>query len=344
MNLSVTATDGRRQPLVTVCVPTIGRTTMLTEALESIHYQTYPNIEILLLDNASDGEGRRIMQRFAECDSRVRLLRCEERVPMFANFNRGLPAARGEFVTFLFDDDLFQLTLVERAVDVMTQFPAAGLAGSNYALIEEAGSLISRSGLVAKTAAVPGRQYISDQMQCSSMIIASPGTMFRRDLLTAFPFDESLSVHGGDLVMRLRMAEVTDVALIAESLVSVRVHPQAETASLTAIDAFLRRTRMLQEYIAEYSLRWPDDRAFSWMLKSRLAMVHSATLVWDWIALGDEVEAEQRRLGLSAIPGGATLGVLLGTSERLGLTATRRRERLAPIVRRFGPFLPTPYK
>ena len=336
-------TGDPERPLVTVCVPTIGRTMMLNEALESVHRQTYPNLEILLLDNASEGEGQQILQQFADRDPRVRILRSETRLPMFANFNRGVRAAKGDYVSFLFDDDLFLPTLVERAVAVLSRFPAAGFAGSNYALIDEAGNVTSQSGLVAETEAIPGLQYISDQMRRATMIIASPGALFRRGLLAAFPFDESLSVHGGDLVMRLRMAEVTDVALIAEPLVSVRVHPQAETASLTAIDAFVMRTRMLQEYIAEYARRWPDERAFTRSLQARLAMVHGSTLVWDWIALGDEKETEQRRLGLSAVRGGAQLAAMLAASERLGLTASRRRERLAPLVRRLGPIMPTPY-
>lgn len=335
--------DDRGRPLVTVCVPTIGRAMMLSEALESVHRQTYPNLEILLLDNASEGAGRQILQRFADRDARVRILRSETRLPMFANFNRGVRAARGDYVSFLFDDDLFLPTLIERTVGVMDRFPAAGFAGSNYALIDEAGDVTSQSGLVAETVVVPGREYISDQIGRATMIIASPGTLFRQRLLAAFPFDESLSVHGGDLVMRLRMAEVADVALIAEPLVSVRIHPQAETARLTAINAFVMRTGMLQRYIAEFARRWPDERTFTRSLQARLSLVHGATLVWDWIALGDVEEAEQRRLGLSAVPGGAHLAAMLAASERLGLTTSRRRDRLAPLLRRLGPVIPTPY-
>lgn len=344
MPLSAPTAEDREQPLVTVCVPTIGRTTMLHDALESVRRQTYANIEILLLDNAAEGEGQQILRRFAASEPRARVLRCEPRLPMFANFNRGIRAARGAYVTFLFDDDLLQPEAIARAVAVLTRFPSAGYAGSNYELIDATGRVTGQSSLVAETAVVPGRQHIRDQMRCVTMILATPGIVYRRDLVAAFPFDESLNVYGGDLVMRLRMAEVTDVALIAEPLVRVRVHPQAETARLSATESFVTRTGLLQAYIAEYRQRWPDDGAFAWSLQSRLALAHSAPLVWDWIALGDEAKAAQRRAGLGAVPGGAKLAAMLAASERLGLTAARRRAKLAPLVRRLGPIVPTPFE
>lgn len=338
------AADRATRPLVTVCIPTIGRTTMLEEALESVRTQTYPDLEILLLDNASEGDGRQIMQRFAERDSRARLLRCESRLPMFANFNRGIVAARGEYVTFLFDDDLFRPTLVAREVETLLANPRVGFVGSNYSLIDETGRVISVPGLVSRTEVMPGRDYIAAQVRRATMIIATPGIMFRRNLLVTLPFDESLSVHGGDLIMRLRLAEVADVALIAEPLVSVRVHPAAETAGLSTTEGVVFRTQMLQNYIAEYARRWSDDRGFVGSLRRRLALSHVTVLTWDWIALGDKDEAEQRRLGLGVVRGGSQLAAMLAASERAGLTATKRRELIAPWLRRLGAAVPTPYE
>ncbi|MFT4041036.1 MAG: glycosyltransferase family A protein [Thermomicrobiales bacterium] len=332
-------------PVVTICLPTIGRAAMLGEALESTRAQTWPNLEILILDNAAEeGDGQRLITAFAASHPRARILRSETRLPMFANFNRGIYAARGEYITFLFDDDLLRPTLVSRAVELLERYPQAGFAGSNYTLIDAAGQGIQQPNLIAQTGIVPGRRHIAAQMGCASMIMATPGVVYRRNLLAAFPFDAALSVYGGDLVMRLRMAEVADVALIAEPLVSVRVHPQTETARITLTEGLTRRAQMLLAYIDEYAARWPADRAFVLHLRARLALAHSATLGWDWLTLPDAAEAEQRRLGLRVVPGGPALAATLAASERLGLTPERRRTRLAPLLRRLGQGAPTPYR
>src|SRR4051794_28674031 len=83
-------------PLVTVCVPTIGRGEMLEETLTSLQQQTYAHLEILLLDNAVSDSDQLILKRFAESDTRARILRSDQRLPMFENFNRGVRAAQGE--------------------------------------------------------------------------------------------------------------------------------------------------------------------------------------------------------------------------------------------------------
>ncbi len=332
-----------RQPLVTVCLPTIGRTDMLREALESLRGQTYPHLEILLLDNAAEAEGRQILQDFADRDPRARILHSEERLPMFANFNRGIRAARGEYIAFLFDDDVYLPGLVQREVTMLEAYPAAGFVGSNYYLIDASGGVSASPRLVNTTRVVRGRQYIRDQVRCASMIIGTPGIMVRRDLLSTFPFDESLPVHGGDLVARLRMAEVADVGLIAEPLVQIRVHPQTETSTLSLTASVDLRARLLHDYIVEYAQRWPDDRAFRRSLEVGLAKSFVSVLLWDWIALGDNREAEERLRAFGALPAGRRLIAALEIIERLGLSARRRQSLLAPLLRRFRRIVPTPY-
>jgi glycosyltransferase involved in cell wall biosynthesis len=333
------------RPLVTISVPTIGgRPSLLAEALESLHQQTYPHLEILLLDDASSGEGQQTLQRFVDRDPRARILRSEQRGPMFANFNRGICAARGDYVVICHDDDVYLPEFIERELGLLERHPQAGFAGSNYFLIDQTGNVTGFPGLVPQTQVMRGRDYIQKQLSSMSMIIGTPGIMFRRNLLAAFPFDESLSVHGGDLIMRFHMAEVADVALLAEPLLKIRVHPRSETSSVASTERIVLRASLLRDYIADYAQRWPDDRAFARSLQRDLVRSHLAVLLWDWIALGDDAEAEQRRVGLAAIPPGAWLARALAVLERLGLSARRRRAILAPLLRRLGRGIRSPYE
>jgi glycosyltransferase involved in cell wall biosynthesis len=327
-------------PLVTVCLPTIGRSTTLVEALESLHQQTYTRLEILLLDNASGAEGQRTLQRFADSNSRARILRSEQRLPMFENFNRGVRMARGEFVAFLFDDDIYLPQLIEREVEALVSHPTAGFVGSNYYLIDETGNVIGLPELVQKTQLVRGREYISGQIVRASMVIGTPGIMYRRELLAAFPFDESLSVYGGDLVMRLRMAEVADVALIDEPLLQIRVHGMSETSQVSPTQSISLRTSLLRDYIAEYTQRWPNDRGFVRFLKWGLARSHFVVVLWDWMTLESDDEANERLGALRVYPVGRLLIPILTIFSRLGLSARRRRVMLAPLLRRLGRVAP----
>lgn len=112
------------QPLISCIVPVFNGERYLWEALESIFAQTYRPIEVLVVDDGStDGTGAVA----ASYGSRLRYLWQPNAGPAAAR-NRGLEAARGEFVAFLDADDLWH---PEKLARQMARFAARpGLDGS----------------------------------------------------------------------------------------------------------------------------------------------------------------------------------------------------------------------
>ncbi len=96
--------DPGNSPLVTVIVRSIGREAYLREALDSVALQTYPNIEVLIIN--AKGEGH---PELGEWCGRFPLRVCGlgEPLPRSRAANVGLDNARGEYLIFLDDDDLF---------------------------------------------------------------------------------------------------------------------------------------------------------------------------------------------------------------------------------------------
>jgi GT2 family glycosyltransferase len=87
-------------PLVSVIVPTHNRPALLAETLTAIERQTYPALEIVVVNDAG-ADVREVVARFP----RARLLNQPENRGPAAARNRGLADARGTFVTFFDDDD-----------------------------------------------------------------------------------------------------------------------------------------------------------------------------------------------------------------------------------------------
>ena len=104
----------REKPLISVVVPVYNVEPYLEKCLDSIRAQTWSNLEIILVDDASgDGSGR-ICDAYAGRDERI--------TAVHFPVNRGLPAARnegvrragGEYLTFADSDDYVEPELVER--------------------------------------------------------------------------------------------------------------------------------------------------------------------------------------------------------------------------------------
>jgi GT2 family glycosyltransferase len=97
--------------LVSVIVPTLDGARLLEESLPSLTSQTYPEVEVIVVDNAGSDETRRVADRF-----RVRYVGLERNHGFAPAINRGVEAARGSVLVFVNDDMRFDETFVERLV------------------------------------------------------------------------------------------------------------------------------------------------------------------------------------------------------------------------------------
>lgn len=107
------------KPLVSVVIPTYRRKLYVEEAIQSVLNQTYDNIEIIVTDdNAENNEFRQyilnILQKYPMC----RCLLNDKNLGGSLNRNEGIKAAKGELVSFLDDDDVYEPTRIEKVVDL----------------------------------------------------------------------------------------------------------------------------------------------------------------------------------------------------------------------------------
>lgn len=101
-------------PLVSVGIPTFNRPVGLRRTLQLICRQTYPNLEILVSDNASPGlETEQVVREFTEVDQRVKYFRQSANVGAIANFRFVLAKASGEYFMWAADDDEWDPSFIE---------------------------------------------------------------------------------------------------------------------------------------------------------------------------------------------------------------------------------------
>jgi glycosyltransferase involved in cell wall biosynthesis len=104
-------------PLVTVVIPTYNRAAQLTCAIQSVLNQTYENLEIIVVDDASADDTQRIVESFA--DSRIRYIRHKVNRGGSAARNTGIRAATGKYIAFLDDDDEWESVKTEEQIRIL---------------------------------------------------------------------------------------------------------------------------------------------------------------------------------------------------------------------------------
>jgi glycosyltransferase involved in cell wall biosynthesis len=95
-----------RMPLVSAGIPVYQGENFLDETLRALRAQDYPNLEIVVCDNASTDRTADIVREHAAEDPRVRLIVNKENIGAAPNYNKAFEVSRGEYFAWNAHDDL----------------------------------------------------------------------------------------------------------------------------------------------------------------------------------------------------------------------------------------------
>src|SRR4029450_9561835 len=105
------------QPLVSVIIPTFDRATWVREAIASVLAQTYPHLELIVVDDGSHDATPEVIQAFGQALTYIR----QAHAGVSAARNRGVAASRGALVAFLDSDDLWLPRKIAAQVALLQQ-------------------------------------------------------------------------------------------------------------------------------------------------------------------------------------------------------------------------------
>ena len=130
--------EKRNRPLLSVIVPVYNTEKFLEKCLYSICNQSYKNIEIICVDDASPDGSAAIISRFAEKDERIRRIRHEENQGLLRARLTGISAAKGKYIAFVDSDDYISCDWFRPLVD-RAENDGADMAVGNTVMTDEAG-------------------------------------------------------------------------------------------------------------------------------------------------------------------------------------------------------------
>lgn len=203
-------------PQVSVVIPTRDRPEMLAEAIRTVRAQTFTDYEIVVVVNGPDTDLTRRSLAVAEAGG-CRTVRIE-RSGIAVALNAGAAAARGEWIAFLDDDDLWEPNKIE--IELKTAATeAADVVFSDFFIIDgdrrEAAPRLRPPPSLTVKEAMTLRNYGGG---CSST------TVRRAAMLAVGGFDEAMRSPDWDLWLRLSWR--FRLTWTGAYLVYVRHHPQ----------------------------------------------------------------------------------------------------------------------
>ena len=164
--------------LISIIIPTHNRIHYLQEALESALNQTYPNIEVIICDNASTDETYNFFKGYK--NSKVIYHRHADLISPLDNWNSWINVSSGQLVTFLPDDDKLDPTFIEKCIHEFLYHDAVLVKAGCYVINEK--SEILSSYLPFKDSSTSGLQYVLDRLNPRySEVSMGSGYMFPKN-------------------------------------------------------------------------------------------------------------------------------------------------------------------
>ncbi|MGZ4884636.1 MAG: glycosyltransferase family 2 protein [Halobacteriota archaeon] len=234
----------------------------ISEAIVSVLNQDFEDLELIIVDDASTDKSRQIIERFAEQDSRIRVIFHEQNVGITRVVNDGIDAARGKFIAQIDSDDVWvtdklrkQLTVVERDENV--------IVWSEGRLIDQNGQALGKNFSELVESASKKKSGDLFQTLLQGNYIFGSTLLYKRANLSDLRYDERF-MYNNDYKFLLELARTYDFHYIAEPLAMYRIHGkntlvgQGVEAEKRRLRAYVEEISILQEALQQHRSELPN--------------------------------------------------------------------------------------
>lgn len=192
------------EALVSVVIPTYYRNKRLRNAIRSVKDQSYPSVEVIVVDDSGEGHASPVVSAEG-----VKYLRLDENRGAQTARNKGVERANGSYVQLLDDDDVLFEDKISRQVELLTSASRVGVAYCGMEL---------ESGRI-RTPNPEFRGQVLEQALRFDLSTCVPSTMLiERELLsTIHPVQDFLGADDVGLIIEL--AKRTDFEFVDEALI-----------------------------------------------------------------------------------------------------------------------------
>lgn len=280
---------GVNRPLVSVIIPTYNRIHTLPTAIDSVLKQTYENLEIIIMDDASEDGTEEYVQGIG--DNRIRYRKSSINMGPSAARNLGAELATGDYLAFQDSDDEWMPDKLEKQMELILSDEELSLVYCEFGMYRGEELRIR----------IPFREVPYDQ-KCGDLFsylllypLISTQTMVvkRVAFLQEQGFNEALKAYE-DFEFTLRFSRKNRIGFVEETLVKVNSSPESVNKRFAErVRAQFFMTREMLEPLRERDLLWEKIGIIMQEAESRLC--HD-TFIDELTHFSNECLSEEERL------------------------------------------------
>ena len=217
----------KNYPLVTVGIPNFNYGHFIKEALDSVRAQTYPHIELIIVDDCSNDNSVDVIENWIkdyEGNCKIHFIQNEKNLGLSKSCNVILKNANGKYFQLLDSDDIIYPFKISKQVEILENSPNAALVYSNVVVVNEDGEIINPDYCnrinYDKNNMPEGK--VKDELLDFNFITVHSALVHTGRAKEVGGFDETLALQ--DYYMWLQLSEKYEIKFLNECTAFYRIH------------------------------------------------------------------------------------------------------------------------
>jgi len=214
-----------KQQLISVIMPVYNAGDFLRSAIESILNQTYKNLELIIVNDASTDNTSKIVSDYKKKDKRIISIKNEERLGVSRSASEGILKSKGNYIARMDADDISLPDRLEKQVSFLQKNPKVVAIGGQCELIDSYGARIGEKIFPTSFAKIKTMIFRNVPLQ-------QPALMVNRKLLPSdfVWYDENYS-SAEELELLFKLFKFGTVRNLDSYVLKYRIHPKNTSLS-----------------------------------------------------------------------------------------------------------------
>ncbi|NMS89683.1 glycosyltransferase [Clostridioides difficile] len=217
-------------PLVSILIPTYNQTLFLSQALTSALNQTYKKIEIIIGDDSTTDDVEKLVKVYMKYYNNIKYINNGGPLGGNGNINQEkiLKVAKGEYISYLFHDDLHNENRIEKMMNYFMNDGSLVLVSSSMNYIDEDNNVVRKQSISSgKDIKMSGQDVIKETLVKLINFIGAPSMVIFKNIIEAegiFTLDGNYITALVDVAAWIKLLEKGNMMYIDEVLSSFRLN------------------------------------------------------------------------------------------------------------------------
>jgi len=255
------------EKLVSIILPVYNGQKYLAQSIESVLFQTYKNIELIIVNDCSTDNSLKIAQEYAEKDDRIKIITNDKNQKLPMSLNIGFNSASGIYFTWTSDDNYYHKEGIERMVNYLFTNSDIDLVSCNYDVIDDDDKFLNNVNINNGSGNIIKSNNIGACFLYKKEIAEKVG-QYDKDKFLVEDYD-----------FWLRLGLIGKIGSINETLYTYRLHKNSLTTKRMN-DIFIETAKLMDEYLPQYLKKYPklkNDKTLKKEYYSKLKQLIFAT-------------------------------------------------------------------